>query len=151
MAWSSQHSQQAMIALGGVVGLAAGLRPDLLQRAFGIPARDITGANRLGWRLFAARNLYLSAKPSRAMKPRSRHSVSSRCWTSWCSGAPSQTGRCREGQQSSPRRPRRRSSASTGTAATGLALSRRDPPDAPQLVLRDRIAESVLMSWDEPL
>lgn len=51
-----------MIALGGGVGLAAALAPALLQRSFGIAADDVTGSNRLGWRLFATRNLYLSAR-----------------------------------------------------------------------------------------
>lgn len=51
-----------MIALGGTVGLAAALAPELLQRGFGIPAGDITGSNKFGWRLFATRNLYLTAR-----------------------------------------------------------------------------------------
>ncbi len=51
-----------MIALGGGVGLAAALAPSLLQRSFGIPAHDVTGSNKIGWRLFATRNLYLSAR-----------------------------------------------------------------------------------------
>lgn len=65
MPWTPQHSQQAMIALGGGVGVAAALSPALLQRAFGIPAGDITGAGQLGWRLFAARNLYLTLRAVR--------------------------------------------------------------------------------------
>jgi len=51
-----------MIVLGGGVGAAATAAPGLLQRAFGIPAGDITGAGRLGWRLFATRNLYLTLR-----------------------------------------------------------------------------------------
>jgi hypothetical protein len=62
MAWTPRHSQQAMIALGGTVGVAAALVPQLLQRGFGVPANDITGSNKLGWRLFATRNLYLTAR-----------------------------------------------------------------------------------------
>lgn len=62
MPWTPQHSQQAMISLGGSVGLAAAFAPALLQRSFGIPADDVTGSNRFGWRLFATRNLYLAAK-----------------------------------------------------------------------------------------
>lgn len=55
-----------MLALGGGVGVAAALSPSLLQRTFGVPAGDITGSNQLGWRLFAARNLYLTARAARA-------------------------------------------------------------------------------------
>lgn len=62
MPWTSQHSQRAMITIGGAVGLAAGVAPAHLQRAFGIDAADVTGSNRLGWRLFATRNLYLTAR-----------------------------------------------------------------------------------------
>ncbi len=51
-----------MIGIGGTVGLAAAAAPSLLQRSFGIAAEEVTGANRLGWRLFATRNLYLSAR-----------------------------------------------------------------------------------------
>lgn len=51
-----------MIALGGGIGAAAAIAPDLLQRTFGIPAAELTGAGRLGWRLFATRNLYLTAR-----------------------------------------------------------------------------------------
>lgn len=54
-----------MIALGGSVGIAAALAPTFLQRSFGIAADDVTGSNKVGWRLFATRNLYLTA---RAMK-----------------------------------------------------------------------------------
>lgn len=62
MHWTPQHSQQAMIALGGTVGLAAAFAPEMLQRTFGIAADDVTGANKFGWRLFATRNLYLTAR-----------------------------------------------------------------------------------------
>lgn len=62
MRWTSQHSQQAMIALGGTVGLAAAFAPETLQRAFGITADDVTGSNKFGWRLFATRNIYLAAR-----------------------------------------------------------------------------------------
>lgn len=51
-----------MIGIGATVGLAAATAPSLLQRSFGIAAEDVTGANRLGWRLFATRNLYLTAR-----------------------------------------------------------------------------------------
>lgn len=51
-----------MIALGGGIGAAAAIAPTLLQRTFGVPRADITGAGQLGWRLFAARNLYLSVR-----------------------------------------------------------------------------------------
>lgn len=62
MTWTPQHSQRAMIALGGSVGVSAAVAPAVLQRCFGIAESDITGAGRLGWRLFAARNLYLTAR-----------------------------------------------------------------------------------------
>ena len=51
-----------MLAIGGTVGAAAALSPDLLLRAFGVPTGSLTPAGRLGWRLFAARNLYLTAR-----------------------------------------------------------------------------------------
>ncbi|WP_139980349.1 hypothetical protein [Nocardioides litoris] len=62
MPWSPEQSQRAMVGVGGAVGLAAAVAPSLLQRSFGIPAADVTGANELGWRLFATRNLYLTAR-----------------------------------------------------------------------------------------
>ncbi|WP_183094508.1 hypothetical protein [Nocardioides stalactiti] len=62
MTWTPQHSQNAMIAVGGGVGAAAMVAPALLQRVFGIPAEEITGPGLMGWRLFAARNLYLTAR-----------------------------------------------------------------------------------------
>lgn len=62
MTWTPQHSQNAMIAIGGGVGVAAAVAPALLQRAFGIKAEEITGPGRMGWRLFATRNLYLTAR-----------------------------------------------------------------------------------------
>ena len=65
MPWTSRDSQNAMIAVGGAVGIAAAVSPRLLQRTFGIPEDAIKGAGQLGWRLFAARNLYLSARALR--------------------------------------------------------------------------------------
>ena len=65
MTWTPEHSQRAMIALGGGIGVAAAVAPTVLQRAFGIPVTEVTGAGRLGWRLFATRNLYLSARAVR--------------------------------------------------------------------------------------
>lgn len=62
MPWTPRHSQNVMLAVGGTVGLAAAVSPRLLQRTFGVPADEITGAGQLGWRLFAARNLYLTAR-----------------------------------------------------------------------------------------
>lgn len=59
--WTPAQSGRAMVAIGGSVGLAAALAPDLLQRAFGIHQSQLTGAGRFGWRLFATRNLYLTA------------------------------------------------------------------------------------------
>lgn len=58
----SRQARSAMLAIGGGVGVAAALGPDLLVRAFGVPADSLTPAGRLGWRLFAARNLYLTAR-----------------------------------------------------------------------------------------
>lgn len=65
MTWTSSHSQRAMLAIGGGVGVAAAISPSILQRAFGVPAGDIAGSNQLGWRLFATRNLYLTARAVR--------------------------------------------------------------------------------------
>lgn len=65
MPWAARDSQNAMIAVGGTVGLAAAVAPRLLQRAFGVPDEAITGAGQFGWRLFAARNLYLTARALR--------------------------------------------------------------------------------------
>lgn len=62
MPWTPSHSERAMIAIGGGIGLAAAISPTMLQRAFGIDPSEITGANLFGWRLFATRNLYLTAK-----------------------------------------------------------------------------------------
>lgn len=62
MIWTKQHSQNAMIAVGGGVGVAAAVAPALLQRTFGVKADEITGPGRMGWRLFATRNLYLTAR-----------------------------------------------------------------------------------------
>lgn len=55
----------AMLAVGGGVGVAAAVAPTLLLRAFGVPAAEVNGAARMGWRLFAARNLYLTARALR--------------------------------------------------------------------------------------
>lgn len=49
-----------MVAIGGSVGLLGYVVPGALQRAFGIPPAEIRGAGEVGWRLFAARNLYLT-------------------------------------------------------------------------------------------
>lgn len=54
-----------MLVIGGGVGLAAAVAPTALQRAFGIPRSEVTGAGNLGWRLFAARNVYLTARALR--------------------------------------------------------------------------------------
>lgn len=51
-----------MIAIGGGIGLGAAISPALLQRTFGIPASETTGAGAFGWRLFATRNLFLTAR-----------------------------------------------------------------------------------------
>lgn len=50
-----------MLSIGGGVGLAAAVSPDLLLRAFGA-TESLTPGGRLGWRLFAARNIYLTAR-----------------------------------------------------------------------------------------
>ncbi len=54
-----------MLGIGGGVGLAAMVAPDRLTRLFGLPPEALTPAGRLGWRLFAARNLYLTARAAR--------------------------------------------------------------------------------------
>ena len=61
----SQGARAGMLAIGGSVGVVAAVAPDLLLRAFGAPAGSLTPAGRLGWRLFAARNLYLTASALR--------------------------------------------------------------------------------------
>lgn len=49
----------AGIALGVAAGAAFAPRPFL--RVFGIPPEEVTGAATFGWRLVAARNVYISA------------------------------------------------------------------------------------------
>lgn len=56
------RTETAMVVIGGSVGLSALLAPTLLQRAFGIPAAELTGPGSVGWRLFGARNVYLCAR-----------------------------------------------------------------------------------------
>lgn len=58
----SDGPARAMLVIGGGVGLAAALAPRTLQRLFGVPAEEISGPGLLGWRLFATRNLYLTAR-----------------------------------------------------------------------------------------
>lgn len=61
MTITSQQARTAMLAIGGSVGVAAAVAPDLLLRLFGVPD-TLTPAGRLGWRLFAARNIYLTGR-----------------------------------------------------------------------------------------
>ena len=56
----SDAPSRAMLAIGGGVGVAALVAPTVLQRTFAVPAEDIPGAGQLGWRLFGARNVYLT-------------------------------------------------------------------------------------------
>lgn len=63
MARDAEMRTMAAIALG--VGGAAALSPRLLLRLFGIPSREVTGAAAFGWRLFAARNVYIGARALR--------------------------------------------------------------------------------------
>lgn len=65
MTLTSQQARTAMLAIGGTVGVAAAVAPDLLLRLFGLPRDALTPAGRLGWRLFAARNIYLTAQALR--------------------------------------------------------------------------------------
>ena len=51
---------RAMLGIGGTVGVAALVAPTALQRAFGVPAEEVRGAGQLGWRLFGARNAWLT-------------------------------------------------------------------------------------------
>lgn len=53
-------TSRAMLAIGGTVGVAALVSPTTLQRLFAVPAEDIRGPGQLGWRLFGARNVYLT-------------------------------------------------------------------------------------------
>lgn len=54
-----------MLSIGGAVGGVALVAPDLLLRTFGVAGGDLTPAGRLGWRLFAARNIYLTVQATR--------------------------------------------------------------------------------------
>ena len=56
------RTEKAMLAIGGSVGLSALFVPTVLQRVFGIPSDQLTGAGSVGWRLFGARNVYLCAR-----------------------------------------------------------------------------------------
>lgn len=58
-------AEQVMVAIGAAVGVAAAVAPDTLQRAFGVPAADIAPSSRVAWRLFATRNLHLTARALR--------------------------------------------------------------------------------------
>ena len=51
-----------MAAIGFTVAAGMGLLPRAFLRIFGIPARDVSGAAAFGWRLFAVRTAYISAK-----------------------------------------------------------------------------------------
>ncbi len=54
-----------MLGIGVGVGIGAMVSPEALQRMFGVPRSQVTAAGALGWRLFAARNLYLGARALR--------------------------------------------------------------------------------------
>ena len=58
----SEAAARGMAAIGAVVSTGVAISPRTFLRPFGIPAGEITGAGALGWRLFAARTGYLSAR-----------------------------------------------------------------------------------------
>jgi len=58
----SEAAARGMAAIGAVVSAGVAISPRTFLRPFGIPAEEITGAGALGWRLFAARTGYLSAR-----------------------------------------------------------------------------------------
>lgn len=58
----SEASAQAMAAIGAAAATGAALSPRTFLRPFGVEPGDVTGAAELGWRLFAARTAYLSAR-----------------------------------------------------------------------------------------
>jgi len=59
------RAAQGMGAIGATVALGAGLAPARFLRLFGIDSREVTGVATLGWRLFAVRIGYLSARALR--------------------------------------------------------------------------------------
>lgn len=53
---------RGMAAIGGTVATATALSPRTFLRLFGVAPEEVTGAAEMGWRLFAARTAYLSAR-----------------------------------------------------------------------------------------
>ncbi len=53
---------RAMAAIALVVAAGATAAPVPFLRAFGIAPADVTGAAAFGWRLFAARNVWISVR-----------------------------------------------------------------------------------------
>jgi hypothetical protein len=58
----SDRATLAMAAIGGAVATGMAVSPRAFLRPFGVPPEEVTGAGALGWRLFAARTGYLSAR-----------------------------------------------------------------------------------------
>jgi hypothetical protein len=54
-----------MAAIAATVALGAGLAPAQFLRLFGVDSREVTGVATFGWRLFAVRIGYLSARAMR--------------------------------------------------------------------------------------
>ena len=69
----SETAARGMAAVGAVVATGMAVSPRTFLRPFGIPSEDVTGSAALGWRLFAARTGYLSAR-ALAGEPAARES-----------------------------------------------------------------------------
>lgn len=62
---TADNATRAMATIAAAVGVAAAASPDLLLRGFGVKDPQLSPAGRLGWRLFAARNLYVATQAFR--------------------------------------------------------------------------------------
>lgn len=58
----NEEAARCMATIGAVVSTGVAVSPRTFLRPFGIQAEEVTGAGALGWRLFAARTGYLSAR-----------------------------------------------------------------------------------------
>ncbi len=58
----SETLARAMAGIGMAVAITSALSPRTFARAYGIPPSDMTGGGAFGWRLFAMRTAYLSAR-----------------------------------------------------------------------------------------
>ncbi len=58
----SDPATRGMATIGGAVATASAISPKTFLSLFGVERRDVTGAAAFGWRLFAVRTAYLSAR-----------------------------------------------------------------------------------------